>query len=173
MATLVLPIGELQPVADQAKQKTEYVVVRSRSERANVSTVCVIAGETLLLKFMFGSMVRLQARVIVKLVNCDYSLLSPEQIKSLANSIDELLAIERETLNKAYELGSEIRVWWRNSLVKLAAQIEHLDSISESLHLECDDQASALMGFAVDSFVKSESLEMQPGSERSAVPHSR
>ncbi len=173
MATLVLPISELQPVVDQAKLKTECVVVRSRSERANVAGVSVIAVETLFLKFTFGSVVRLQKRAISGLVQRDFSAMSGQEIKSLADSIDRLVAEERELLRKAYGLGSEIRVWWNTSLVRLAAQVEHLDSIAESLHLECDDEASALLGLAADSFVKSKPFEMQSGSRRSALPHHR
>ena len=38
-----------------------------------------------------------------------------------------------EILQQAHRLGAEIRAWCQSSLVKLADQAEHLDSIAESL----------------------------------------
>jgi hypothetical protein len=62
--------------------------------------------------------------------------------------LDKIISKDHELLTKANALGAEIRVWWSASLARLAEQVEHLDSIAESLHLAVDSEASALLALA-------------------------
>lgn len=152
MSALALPISELMPVVDQAKEQTKSVVVCSHAQRADTMVVCNIVWKTFVLKHRLADVARRQEQLIAKLLERDFSATPMDEVRSLANSIDQLVTEERELLSEAQKLGSEIRVWWNTSLVRLSGQVEHLDSIAESLHLECDDKASALLAFAVEQF---------------------
>jgi hypothetical protein len=152
MSAFALPINELIPMVDQAKEQTKRVVVCSRTEHPDKLILWRIAWKTLELKGKLANVASKQEQVIAKLVGFDFSTTSAEKMKHIATSIDELVADEKDLLNYASRLGVEIRYWWNTSLVKIASQVDHLASISESLHLECDDGASTLIGIAVERF---------------------
>ena len=152
MSALALPINALMPVVDNAKEQTKCVVVCSKAERADKVTVFHIAWKTLRLRGQFAKLVNQQEQLLGKLVERDFCSIPTGEIKELAGLIDNLVRDERELLEHAHQLGSEIRIWWDSSLVKLSSQVEHLDSIAESLHVASDDKASTLLGFAVEQF---------------------
>ena len=152
MAAIALPISELEPVrieAEKAQAETECVVVCSKEERPDKGTVWHIAWKTFALRRRFSQLTIRQAKLITNLVKTNFTNGSPEQLEALATSIDELVSDEREILASANSLGSEIRAWWSTSLIALADQVEYLDSISQSLHVAADPEASLLMGLAV------------------------
>ena len=152
MSALALPIHQLVPLVNKAKQETASVVVFSRAERADKITAWQILRKTLRVRGRLATVVSKQAKLISAMVEFDFSTMTPEKMKQIAVSIDELVTDERDMLRQASELGSEIRVWWNTSLSRIAQQAEHLDSIAESLHVASDDKASALMAFAVEHF---------------------
>src|SRR5262249_21956579 len=137
------------PVVDQAKKQTKCVVVCSQRERADAITFWHIAHKTIALRHQLAHVTRLQERLINKLTERDFSTVPAVELNSIATYLDRLVATERDVLHDARQLGSELRVWWNTSLVKLSAQAEHLDSIAESLHAASDDETSALLGIAV------------------------
>ncbi len=152
MSALALPICELMPMVGEAKARTKGVVVCSRAERADTRTAWRVARKTIGLKFELADLARRQEQLITKLVESQFSSAPVEVIRDVAVSVDALVASEKDLLRSTKELGTEIRVWWNASLLKLTNQIEHLDSISESLHLECDEQAPILMAAAIEQF---------------------
>lgn len=156
MATLALPINALLPAVDEANTKTKQVVVCSRAETNDKLIVLRIAWKTLNLRRRFASLAYRQTQLINILVQRDFSTFEVNDLKEVAGLIDRLVAGERDTLQQAHELGAEIRAWWHSSLVKLADQVEHLDSIAESLHVASDREASVLMGMAVERFTAKE-----------------
>lgn len=153
MATLALPISELTPVVFDAKERTKCVVACSRAAVADFAVTCQILAKTVVLRHKFSRLVTRQAKLLRALVERDFNSLPDEELLVLATSIDGLVADERELLNLAGELGSEIRVWWNTSLIMLSEQVEHLDSISESLHLAADTEGTHLLALAVEEFV--------------------
>ncbi len=152
MATLTLPISELSPVVFAAKEQTECVVSYSKAVVADFATACAIITKTLSLRSKFSRLVTRQAKLIDSLVERDFNSSPTGELLSLAVSIDDLVADERALLSLVGELGSEIRVWWNTSLIALSEQVEHLDSLAESLHLASDDEASSLLAFALEEF---------------------
>ena len=156
MATLTLPIRELEQSvrneAEKAQAETECVAMHSSAPRADFGTVCKVAARTLALKWLLSSLVRTQEKLISAYVKQDFTQCSDDTLRETAASLDRIVEKERAILNRANMLGAEIRVWWNASLVKLAEQVEHLDSIAESLHLECDDEASSLLAIAAEQF---------------------
>lgn len=152
MATLALPINQLLLVADEAKAETTQVVVCSQKKSSDKLIVLQIAWKTLVLRRKFADLVHRQSRTLDCLVQRDFSTTDKQEIKNLAQKIDDLVTEERDIIRQADELGSEIRAWWHTSLVKLSEQTEHFDSIAESLHVASDSAASTLLGFAVDQF---------------------
>jgi hypothetical protein len=152
MATMALPIRELEHSVRAAQAETERVSRQSGATNADFAAACKVASTTIALKWCFSGVVRMQTKFISSLVERDFTAVSREEMHALAVSLDGLVARERAILEKTNKLGAEIRVWWNTSLLKLAEQAEHLDSIAESLHVACDDEASALMAFAVEEF---------------------
>ena len=150
MAALAVPISQLAPVVDEAKAETKCVVVCTKAERADATNMWQIVRKTFRLRNRFAHIVARQDEVIKKLVSRDFSSTPADELSSLASSIDSLVADERDLLHLVNGLGAEIRVWWASLLVKLADQLEYLDSISESLHTASDPEASMLLGLAVE-----------------------
>jgi len=164
MATMALPFSELAPViveAERAQADTRCVVSCSGSTVADFSTVWQVFQKTISLKFRFAHLVNRQARLIEKLLVREFSDISAGELRCLASKIDELLADERDLLKNAETLGVQIRVWWASSLLKLADQVEHLDSISESLHLAADPEGTALMAIAAEQLVAAKEFALQ------------
>jgi hypothetical protein len=152
MAALALPISELTPVVVDAKEWTECVVVKSKAVVADFTNTCQIVTKTIVLRGKFSRLVTRQAKLLNSLVESDFNVSPATDLEGLAASIDELVASERELLNLANGLGSEIRVWWNASLVTLVQQVEHLELIADSLRVACDDEASTLLAVAVEQF---------------------
>jgi hypothetical protein len=146
MTTSPLSISEIAPLVWEAKVDARRVVSNSGSPRADLHVAYQIFADTLRLRRRFSTLTRQQSRVIRSLVQRNFSTTPTDEIRRLAVSIDELVLDERDLLKLAYGLGCEIRVWWGALLEKLSAQVEHLDSISESLHLQCSPEASLPLG---------------------------
>jgi hypothetical protein len=164
MATMALPIRELEHSviveAEEARAKTECVATYSKAKIANLGTACRVAAGTIGLKWLFGSLVRQQQRLIAGYQAFDFAHCSDEVLADLTNSLDGIVERDRALLEKANSLGTEIRVWWGASLRQLAEQAEHLDSIAQSLHLECEPEASLLLAMAVEQFSAEEVAQL-------------
>jgi hypothetical protein len=152
MASLALPISELTPVVVDAKEWTECVVVKSKAAVADFSNTCQIISKTIVLRGKFSRLVTRQAKLLNILVESNFNASPTADLERLAASIDELVMGERELLNLANGLGSEIRVWWNASLITLVQQVAHLELIADSLRVACDDEASTLLAIAVEQF---------------------
>jgi hypothetical protein len=152
MATLALPICELEPAVIEAKAETERVVSWSKSSVANLGTTCQIYLKAIILRQRFSRLVALQSKFLGFLVERDFSDCSRQELRDLAECIDRILAGENELLGEARSIGSEIRVLWTSSLQRLSEQAEHLDSISESLHMECQPEGPILLAVAAGQF---------------------
>jgi len=154
MTTLALPISELGPVVVKAKAETKRVVSYSKSETAKLSFG--LAWETFSgvwhLRKRFSRLVEKQSILIEQLVERDLSLTSEAELADLAGRIENLLADERSILDLAGQLGAEIRVWWTSSLLKMAQQVEYLQSIADSLRISADDEVSTLLAMAAGQF---------------------
>jgi hypothetical protein len=142
MTTLASSISQIAPFVWEAKVDARRVVSNSESPRADLYVVYQIFADTLRLRRRFSTLTRKQARVISSLVQRQFSTTPIDEMQRLAVCIDELVLDERDLLKLAYRVGCELRVWWGTSLEKLSAQVEHLDSISKSIHLECSREVS-------------------------------
>jgi hypothetical protein len=87
MATIALPICELIPVVDEAKERTRCVVVCSQAERADTLTLWRIARKTLGLRHQFAHITRRQGHLITTLIERDFSTVPVEDMRSIATSI--------------------------------------------------------------------------------------
>jgi hypothetical protein len=143
MSTIALSISEIAPFVWAAKVDARRVVSHSESTRADLYVVYQIFADTLRLRRRFSTLTQRQARVISSLVERDFSTTPTDEVRRLAACIDELVLDERDLLMLSYRVGCEIRVWWGVLLEKLATQVEHLASISESLHLACSPEVLA------------------------------
>jgi hypothetical protein len=141
--------------AREARWETRSVVARSKStERVDFVLLSKAAYITLVLKFKLHRLTKRQQAVIEKLVDTDFSAHSKEKIRDIVARIDELVYCDREVLENSQKLGMLTRFLWNSSLIKLGNQTEHLDSISESLHVTLDDKTTALMAMALEEVTK-------------------
>ena len=141
--------------ARQARQETRFVVARSKStERVNIGRLSQAAYQTFSLKFRLHRLANRQQDVIEKLVDTDFAARSKETVRDILVLIDKLVYYDRELLKDSKKLGMVTRFLWNASLIKLGNQTEHLDSISESLHLALDDKTTALMAIALEEVTK-------------------
>ncbi len=155
MSALAIPINELIPFVDQAREATECVAERSRSGSADLATTLNIAYRVCFtVNYRLRKVARRQDKIITSLVHADFSAAPANKIRQLADSTAGLVQSNRDLLKDAYRLGAEIRVWWDSSLQKLADQTEHLDSIAESLYVASDVETSTLLGIAVGHFAE-------------------
>jgi hypothetical protein len=165
---MTLPIRELERSvcvgAEKARAETERVATYSGAIRADIGTACKVAFKTIGLKWLLAGLVRHQEQLISAYQQCDFTRCNDEDLADLATSLEKLVQKERAVLAKANTLGAEIRVWWGASLRQMTEQVEHLDSIAESLRLECDPGASALMGMAVKEFATQEAARISTKS---------
>jgi hypothetical protein len=156
MATITLPIRELERSvcldAEKARIETKRVVKYSTGNRADFLTALKIIARTLILKLLLGTLVRQQEKLIKWCINADFTVFSDEELVELAFRLDKIVVKERDVLDTAYSLGTELRVWWDRSLSQLSQQVEHLDSIAKSLHLEQDSQTPLLLGMMAEEF---------------------
>ena len=157
MAALALPITELLPVVDEAKAETTQVVVCSKVQSADKLIVLRIAWKTLALRRRFADLAHRQTGLLDRLIQRDFSSFAESDMEELALLIDSLVASERDVLQQAAGLGSEIRAWWHTSLMRLQGQVEHLESIAESLHVAGNSEAATLLGIAVGQFAEKKS----------------
>jgi hypothetical protein len=146
---------ELVPIATTARSETKRVVARSKSsEFVDIFRLSRAAYETLVLRYKFIHLANCQQNVIGKLVAADFTATDKSKIKSIAGLIDELVNYEREFLSDSKKLGMVTKFLWSKPLLRLHDQVEHLDSISESLHLELDEGTKALMAMALEEIKK-------------------
>jgi hypothetical protein len=141
--------------ARQARQETRSVVARSKSaESVNLGLLTQAAIRTLVLRFRLHGLAKRQEALIERLVDTDFAAYSKDRIRDIVAPIDELVYCEREVLTNSQELGMVTRFLWNAALIKLGNQTEHLDSISESLHIALDDKTTALMAMALEEVTK-------------------
>jgi hypothetical protein len=146
-----ITFDELEYEARQARWETRSVVERSKStERVDIGLLSQAAYQTLTLKYTLYRLSSRQEAVIEKLINTDFTAQPKEKTGDIAARIDELVSYEREVLENAQKLGMVTRFLWDTQLIKLGSQVEHLDSISESLHVALDDKTTALMAIALE-----------------------
>ena len=126
-------------------------MARSKStERVSFGLLSQAAYQTVILKLRLSRLAKRQHAVIEKLIATDFAAHSKGQIRNIVAQIDDLVSYERGVLEDSQKLGMVTRFLWNDSLTKLGNQTEHLDSISESLHLALDDKTTALMAMALE-----------------------
>ena len=151
MSTLALPIRELEQHVQLAYIDTERVASRSRQqESVDFRLVGQIITKTFQLKFKFADLARREQRLINGLIDRDFSELSTNDLTDLAARLDGIVEGQREILEDISELGSITRFWWGKSVLKLAEQADHMESISASLRMSADSDCEALLALAVE-----------------------
>jgi len=150
MSTYTIPIDELEQSVHLACVETECVASRSTQQEAvNFDVVWQIIRKTVHLKFKFADLVRMEQRLINGLIERDFSEWSTNELTELATKIDAIVDGQREILRDVNRLGSITRFWWGKSVIKLADQAEHLESIAASLRMSADSDCEELLAFAV------------------------
>jgi len=168
MSTMALPIRELELSVcvgtEKARAETECVVFYShaRANRPSIGLTVKLSFYIALLKWLLGSLVRGQRTMIRLYQITDFTRYSNEEIVRVAKSLDGIVERGRETLSRLETLGPRAYACLgAGVLAQLADQLEHLDSISESLHIAADEEATALMAMAIEEFSAARELAVQ------------
>jgi hypothetical protein len=154
MASAALPIFELERSvrveANRAKAETDCVIQCSRERNENLRLIGRLISKIFSTKWRLANMAKRQQEFIDALVKLDFTTMSQADLKGMASALNEEVQLQREILEAISELGAEIRIWWSASIRKLTEQVEHLDSIAESLHLAADPEGLALLSLAAE-----------------------
>ena len=152
---MAFPIRELElsvcVSTDKARAETEYVVFYSQARATfpGATTTLKLYFNAAILTFLLRSLVRHQKRLISAYQRTEFTRYSVEEISRVATSIDTLVEKGRSVLDKLATFGPRAQALWGSTLSRLAEQLEHLDSIAQSLHVAADPEASLLLGLAV------------------------
>jgi len=159
MATMALPIRELELSVcvgtEKARAKTECVVFysKARADRPSVSLTLKLAFYVALLRWLLKSLVKSQRAMIRLYQMTDFTCYRNEEIVRVAKSLDRVVERGRPILDKLQLLGPRAHALLGATVqAQLAEQLEHLDSIAESLHVAADEEATALLAMAVEEF---------------------
>ena len=158
MSTSNITIGQLIPhvfrIQEETREETERVIGYSRTQAPKASDVLNIAYRIFVIRRKWRELVSRQSTMVEILTSVDFTSVEPANLKEIAVSLEGAVASGRTLLNETSQLGSESRFWWRNYLRKFGQQIEHVDSIAESLRLECEPDAIRLLASAASRVVK-------------------
>ncbi len=146
MATATFPICELE----QSVRIEAHLAHAATEVVAQCANTVLIVTKTAQLRNRYAHLVDKQERLIDALQEQDFTTCRTELMDELATSLDTLVKDERDLLEDAQRLHPGIRRWWQASLRKLSEQVEHLDSIAESLHMETDPEAMVLLSLALE-----------------------
>lgn len=159
MATMALPIRELELSVsvrtEKARAETEWVVfyAHARAMRPSIGLTLKYGFYTTMLKWLLAGLVRSQRSIIKLYQTSDFAPYSNEEILRVAKSLDGVVERGRPILCKLQALGPRAHAWLGPAvLAQLGQQLEHMDSIAESLHLAADAEGTALMAMAVAEF---------------------
>lgn len=147
MTTLDCTIDQLQ----ETRKETGRVIEHSRKQAPRGSDVLYIVRGIFSIRRKWGRLVSDQSKSIQVLTAFDFTKKAINEIEELAESIESVVKCGRELLAETNGLGAEIRFWWRRPMQEFAEQIEHLDSIAESLRLECEPDVVMLLASAISN----------------------
>jgi len=168
MATMALPIRELELSVrvgtEKARAETECVVfyAHARAVQPSFTLLMKYGFYTTMLKWILLSLARSQKSIIALYQKTDFTPYSSEEILRVAKSLDSVVEAAQPILCKLQALGPRAQAWLGSAvLAQLAQQLEHMDSIAESLHVAADEETTALLAMAVEEFSAVSELAMQ------------
>jgi hypothetical protein len=167
MATMALPIRELELSVcvgtDKARAETECVAFYSRARAISpgINLTIKLSLTAALLRWLLRRLVNSQRMLIKAYQRIDFTHCTDEEIAKIAKFLAGLVERGQAILAMLDTLGPRAHAWFGPSMSQLREQLEHLDSIAESLHLAIDDEATALLAMAVEEFSTVSALVMQ------------
>jgi hypothetical protein len=154
MATMTLPIRELELSVsvgtEKARAETECVVFYSEARSVDPLRMTVKLGFTaLVLKFMLSSLARHQRALIRAYQQIDFGNYSADELIKWAEPLQKLAERGRPVLRQLEPFGPRGQKLWGSVLSDLSEQLDHFESIAQSLRSAADPETSLLMGIAV------------------------
>src|SRR5437868_172381 len=135
MATMALPIRELELSTDKTRAEAECAVFYSKARKVEPVRMTVkFYTAAVLLRFMLVGLAKHQKTLIRSLQDTDFSRCKPSEMSKLANSLDNIAEHGRPILEKLGYFGPRARKFWGDSVEQLAEQLDHFESIAMSLH---------------------------------------
>jgi len=166
MATMALPIRELELSVcvgtEKARAETDCVAFYSRARviSPSISVTIKLSLTAALLQWLLRRLIGSQRMLIKAYQRIDFAHCTDEEIARIATSLSGLVERGRSILTKLDSLGPRAHAWFGAVMSQLGEQLEHLDSIAESLHLAMDDEETALLAMAVEEFSAAPELAM-------------
>ena len=146
---LIPNVSRIQETREEAKRVVGY----SCTQTPSVSDVLNIVPMVYKIRRRLGQLVKGQSILLQQFMAADFTGCSQRDFSDLAELIERGVANGNDLLAETSKLGSEIRIWWRKPMREFAQQIEHLDSIAESLRLECEPAVTMLLVSAASRVV--------------------
>jgi|ERR1017187_9179747 hypothetical protein len=133
------------------REATERVIRYSKARSPSLSDLFNIFRGVITISIKWQRLTDRQCEILQRLTAFDFINSGQDELLGVVEAIDMAVTNGRDLLSDVNTLGSEIRIWWQRPMLKFAEQVEHLDSIAESLRIECDPEASLLLASAVSS----------------------
>ena len=133
------------------REATERVIRYSKARSPSLSDLFNIFRGVITISIKWQRLTDRQCEILQRLTAFDFVNSGQDELLGVVEAIDMAVTNGRDLLSDVNTLGSEIRIWWQRPMLKFAEQVEHLDSIAESLRIECDPEASLLLASAVSS----------------------
>ena len=107
------------------------------------------------LKFMLGSLSRHQRLLIRAYQDTNFNRFSGDEIVKWAERLEKIVCRGRPTIEKLEKFGPKTKKLWGNVLSDLAEQLDHMESIANSLRCAINPEVVLLMAAAVDHMADS------------------
>ncbi len=157
MATSTNPLVDARLISmiDDVKNRTAIITQNSllnseRSLRRLALELAVFSVQFVKLVLKLRKITDYQDKLLSQAVGINFSNASSSQIQRVACWLDKLVEDEEMFLDFMGNWPTKLKIFL--PIAKLAEQVEHFDSLSESLHLTQDKTGSALLVTAVEQF---------------------
>ena len=107
------------------------------------------------LKFMLGSLSRHQRLLIRAYQDTNFNRFSGDEIVKWAERLEKIVCRGRPTIEKLEKFGPKTKKLWGNVLSDLAEQLDHMESIANSLRCAINPEVALSMAAAVDHMADS------------------
>jgi hypothetical protein len=129
---------------------TEHVLQQLKARHDFVSLAWSTIKNAFSLRTKFKQLAELHDCAIAVTVAKNFDGIRRDELRSLADSFANVVAVDRQVLADASRVGAMYRFLWSSSLREIASQADHLDSIAESLYAASDVEAEELIAFAAE-----------------------
>jgi hypothetical protein len=163
MATMTLPIRELELSVcvgvEKARAETECVAFYSQYRTTSFSMALKLGLTTAFLKWLLSRIARKQGQLISAYQSTDFTVLRNDEIARMAKCLEDIVDKGRPVLGRLTTFGPRAQTVWGHKVTQLSGQLDYLESIAQSLRMECDAEVSTLLAAAIEKMAATEAAQ--------------